>query len=114
MDDPEVLPTALRQKPWKATGRVWVCCMGTREPTEALGEDETIRALFQAGVWGFWLQLDLSLLPAGLLSSIAGLCTPSQPAQPKPSPESSPAKMIYTWELNIAPLPPVALAGFRT
>lgn len=47
MEDPEVLPTALQQKPWKATGRVWVCCMGTGEPSEALGEDETIRALFE-------------------------------------------------------------------
>ena len=64
-----VEPTALQQQPWKATGRAWVCWVGTGEPSETLGEDETTRALFRAAVWGFWLQLDLSLLPAGLLSS---------------------------------------------
>ena len=46
-----------------------MCRVGTGEPSETLGEDETTRALFRAAVWGFWLQLDLSLLPAGLLSS---------------------------------------------
>ena len=56
-----------------------------------------------------WVYFQLDSFPL-----ISGLCMPSQPAQPKPSLRSSPAEMIYTCELNIVPLPPVAPCGSRT
>lgn len=76
-------------KTWNATGRVWVCCGVSGEPSKALAE---VRALFRAGLGGFWLQLDLNLLPAGPLSSHHWTVHPKPASSVKSKSKEQPSK----------------------
>ena len=104
VEDTEVLLTALWQKAWNATGRVWVCCGVSGEPSKALAESEVIRALFQAGLGGFWLQLDLNLLPAGALSSRHWTVHPKPASSAKSKSKEQPSKdgRLTHWDSTLS------------